>query len=746
MSVFGVDTAVIAGSGGTFKISSDKGVSWNDVGLFNPKFGFNDMSFTGSTGYLVGRKTALVQFNAVNLDDIFINGVLLKTVDRGAHWSQIDLSSIGEGGDPALNPNVKGCINLNPYSVLCVNDSTAMVYVQWNDVISGTKKTHSAVFKTTDGGAKWKAITKDFGIPYVNAIKKLGTDIYIGGNKILIKASADNNVVTDLFPVFSSVAGSTAFINDIRFFNNEIYIQTMTGCFSSTDNGTTFSKMAGLTGGNDFFKLDNNVILNLGSSSNSKATLDGGTSWINCYPGKIIWEIPGIFNDSIYALGSSVVFKMAVSDLKAGNFKWASLNLGDGSSNLQKMQIFDDRKALIVGDGQIAKVTDNKGITWTDMTLPKLFSGVKYDFRSVSSSGNVGYVSSGWIKLVDFPSGEDYFLNGLIFKSVDAWKTWKVLNTKNVGKDSPVDASKNPTLKGCYAMDNFAVECVNTNNVYLSVDWSDSISAPHAVTKHSRVFKTVDGGDLWTAITKDFGSEIIRAVKFSGETGYLAGNKILLKTTDGGNTFTDLYPKLTIGTDSNLVVSSITMNTSDEVYLQTSNNKGAFVTTDGGNTFRKLNGVNGGFDFVALDHNSFLSLGSSTASKFTNDGGATWTDCRLDSTIRAAGMIFNDSLYVLGKSNVYKVAVSDLDLKTFTADLQFPNPLKILYGPSALELVSVDRNIDRCMVFTVSGQMVAISDPHDRVCRFEYKTFKPGIYIIAASVEGKRYTQKVIFK
>ena len=747
MSIHDENTGVIAGYGRTFKITTDKGVSWNDVGLLNPKYSFNDLSIKENVGYMVGRKSVLVTNPTGGEDNVYVNGILLKTTDNGTTWTLLDLSAIGEGTNTGLNPNAKGCYSLDPYAVLSISNTKAMVFVYWYDVSSGTRKSHSAVFKTVDGGTKWTAITQDLGGAYINAVKMYGSDIYIGGNKILLKASSENDFVTDIFPAFSSVAGSTAFINEIRFYNNEINIQTLNGTFISNDNGTTFSKIAGLSGGNDIYKLDNNVTVSLGTSANSKATIDGGTTWISCYPGKNCWEIPGVFNDSLYALSSSVAYKIAVSDLKSGNYKWASINLGDGSSNLQKMHIFDDSRSLIVGSGQIAKMTTNKGISWTDATFPELFKyGGNYDFRSVSSSGNAGYISSRRFRLVDFPSGEDYYLNGVIFKTEDAWKTWKVLNNKNVGKGTPSDASKNPTLKGCYGMDNYTIECVDAKTAFMYVGWNDTISVPKTVTKHSRVFKTSDGGDLWTAVTKDFGSDIVMSIKFSEETGYLAGNKILLKTSDGGKIFTDLYPKLTIGTDSNLVISSITVNSKDEVYFQTSNNKGLFFTSDGGNTFSKLNGVNGGLDFVVLDNNSLMSVGSSTSNKFTNDGGTAWKDCNLGVPIFAAGKVLNDSLYVLGKSNVYKVAGSDLDIKTFVAEMKSPNPLKVLYGASALELVSDNKNIDRCLVYSISGQLMAITEPRAQICRIEYNSLTPGIYIVAALIEGKKYTQKVIFK
>jgi len=748
MSVHDENTAVIAGFGKTFKITTDKGLSWNDIGLLNPKYNFNDISIKDNVGYLVGRKTLLVKNPTGGEDDVYINGVLLKTIDGGNNWSLLDLSKIGEGTNTALNPNLVGCITLNPYSVLCINETTALVYVQWYEMVSGSKKTHSAVFKTVNGGGKWTAITQDFGSAYVTTIKMVGTDIYIGGNKILLKASGTNETITNLFPTFSAVAGTTAFINEIRYFSSsDINVVTTTGVYNTPDSGQTFSKISGLTGGNDIFKLDDKVMIVLGSSSASKATINGGTTWVSCFPGKTCFEIPGIFNDSLYALGSSALFKIAVNDLKSENYNWVSKTLVEGSSNLQKMHQFDASNALIIGDDYIAKKTTDKGLTWSEAILPQMYIyDGKYDFHSVSANNNAGYVTTRRLLLADYPSKEDSYLSGLIFKTEDAWETWKVLNNKNVGKDTSTDPSKYPLMSGCYGMDNYTIECVDAKTAYLYVGWSDTISVPKTVTKHSRVFKTADGGDLWTAVTTDFGSSTVMSIKFSGETGYLAGNKILLKTIDGGKTFIDLYPELSIGTDGNLVLSSVAMHTKDEVYFQTSNNKGVFFTSDGGNTFSKLNGVDGGLDFVALDQNSFMSVGSSTSNKFTNDGGITWKDSDLGVAIYAAGKVLNDSLYVLGKSNVYKIAVADLDIKTFVVDVKAPNPLKVFYSSSALKIVSADGDIDRCLVYNISGQLVAITEPRSGSFSFEYNSLAPGVYIVSTLIKGKKYTQKVIFK
>jgi hypothetical protein len=142
-----------------------------------------------------------------------------------------------------------------------------------------------------------------------------------------------------------------------------------------------------------------------------------------------------------------------------------------------------------------------------------------------------------------------------------------------------------------------------------------------------------------------------------------------------------------------------------------------------------------------------MVVGSTTKTKFTNDGAANWKDCNNGTTIWGVGEVLNDSIYALCKSSIYKLSIKDLDLTTSVyEELSSENKLTVYYGTTDLEVTSSDKDIDRCMIYSISGSLITIAEPKNRSCKFNYSSFTPGIYIVAASIEGTRYTQKIVIK
>lgn len=744
-------SATLVGYERTFKKSIDKGLTWKNVDILKPDFDFMDLSIKGNIGYIVSARTVIVDKPNSGENDVKAYGNILKSTDGGETWTALSLANFGQGDDTGLNPMAPGCFDVDFQAIGCVNDTVALTYSRWFELGSGTKIIHSAILKTIDGGITWKAISSDLAGSVITSISVLGNEIFMGGNQLLFKGSVADDVLIDLYPILDEGSDDKMFISSINSYNNtELCITTLAdGIFTSTDKGSSYSKINGITGANDFLKFNDKVWIEIGGTSTSKATIDGGANWTSCFPGKTCWEFGGILNDSIYALSIGIVYKMAVTDLESGNYKWKSTTI-HGTENLQKMHVFDEHKAIIIGYANGFLTTSDKGVNWTDKTLPEyLIYGADYDFSSLSQGEDgASYASTRRMKLIDYPSSSnisDEYLSGMIVSSTDNWETWNILDNTKIGANDPIDNSKNPFAPGCYSLDNYALECVDASTVYLYADWNDTISTPEKVTAHSRIFKTTDGGQSWNTISGDFGSTFIFDISFKGETGYIAGNKILMKTVDGGTSFKDLYPIITIGTDSSLVVYKIKMFSANELYVITTTD-GIFYSGNGGESFSKIKNISGANDLVLVDNNSFMTVGNSSKTNFTNNGGQTWDDCYPGSTIWAAGEVLNDSLYVLCKSSVYKIAVSDLDIKTSVRNLTRTNEIKVLYGKSELKLVSSDKIINRCFVYNLEGKLITITEPHAIECRFTFSSFKPGIYIIAAETEGQRFTQKVVFK
>lgn len=746
MSINGSE-AIIAGFGNTFYKTTNNGGSWEEKGILKPAMSYSDLSIKGNTGYLVSLRGKLYDANL----DVQKNGVLYVTKDGGATWNLIDVGGIGSGDDPALNPNAFLAFGLDFQAVECVNDSTAYCSLRWMEYSTTTTSMYisrAGIFKTTDNCATWTNISGDLGSTVITTIAFSDTIGYIGGNKVLYKTSSNNNNLTDIFANLNT--SGSGYVSDITVVDkNEIYVTTTSnGVFKSLDGGATFSKytMTGVTGGWDFYKVNDNTLVFVGGANKSRVSNDGGTTWIDLKLTTSIWEIAGVMNDSLLVLANSDIYKFAISDLTAGTVNWGKYTLSDGN-NLQKAHIFDENKMIIVGAAGTAKITSNKGLSWSDISLPyDPGYDEDLDFSGLSGKGDIGYACVERFYLADYPStstNADVYFSGGILATTDNWATFTSLDVAKVGSAEGDDPSKNPQLSRCNGFNPQAIECLGKDTLLVWARWYDNGVDPKE--EHSRVFKTTDNGKNWKVVSDDFGKVYVQDIEFEGDTGYVAGNKIFQKSVDRGETFTNMYANLDVNEDDDMFVYSVTMGNKDEVFVTTSAD-GILKSTDGANTFTKFTGPGGANDFYKLDNNSYMALGSSSKSYFTNNGGDTWTNCAAPSTVYEIGGVLNDSLYALGRSKFFKIAVSDLDISTSVNSLTLSNDIKVYYGVSELKLVSSEKTIDRCFVYSLDGRIVAITEPRAKVCKFNYSSFTPGMYIIAADVEGQRSTQKVVFK
>lgn len=675
------DTSVfLVGYGRTFVKSTDMGETWNDVPILTPVYDFYDLSIDATgVGYLCSGDEKIFNNPSGGEPDVYIRGVLLKTADYGATWQHVDISAIGSGDDPAFNPNADGCYAMHIYSVGVVDDNIAFIGLQWywHDPSTSGRVTYNGIFRTDDGGTTWVPFSKDNKVPYT--IEAADTSVYFGGNKQLLKTVIGTDTIVDIYPNLVAAADPSVFIWDVTIVSeDEIYVTTTSdGILLSTDRGETFNKLTGTGvpgGGNDMIKLNDSTMVVLGTSTKSKVTTDYGANWKNCYPGATCYEIGGVLNDSLYGLAKGKVYKIAVEDLLAADYNWVSQTLNEGS-NLQKMHISNNTtpNAVIAGFGETLKGTSDGGVTWYDIELPKLDVAEypEYDWSDISTSNIDGtsYACTRRLYFIDYPSSSgliDVYGHGLIAKSNDSWETWDFLDYRNIGAGE-TDPSLNPNLAdACYGLSPTELESINDSTLYVYITWLDTLNGYDNKTTHSRVFMTENGGDTWSVVTDDLGNRYVTKIMFlNADTGYIAGNTLLLNTTDGGKTFTDIYPPLAqasidVQDDSTLYITAMDYINEKEWYFTTSVD-GVFETHDGGETYSMFTGIGGGNDFYKVDTSSYVVLGSSTKSKVTWDKGATWTSCYPGSTVWNIGGVLNGSLVALAKGKLFKIPLWNLE-------------------------------------------------------------------------------------
>ena len=755
MTVTGDTSAVIIGYDNTFKKKSNISYEWNDINAFKAEYDFIGLSSAANTTLISSRRSKIVDNVTGGKPDVYVSGVILNSVDMGETWSVIDVGNIGTGNDPAINPNAQGSYAKEIYSDGVYNDDTLLAYVSWYDISSGVKETRSAVFRSNDAGSSWGAIIPDLGTRVITSIEIKDSIAIIGGSENLYKTNLNTDSLTDISSNLTDAGSGTSFyVSSITMQNTDTFYitTTTTGIYKTEDGGNTFSALTGtgISGSNDLYVLNDSSLVILGSSSKSVISTDKGTTWTNCAASSTIFKIGGVLNDTLYGMGKKYAYKIAVEDLLNKNINWTEVELNDTGQNLQKMFIYNNNTAIIIGYGEMCKRTTDGGLTWQPISLPKDFNeDVEINFTSISNSQSNAYSTVRNYKIADFPSESavnDFYMDGLVIKTTDDWGNITLLVNSKIGVNDGDDVTLNPQLDGCFGLNPFTVECVDENTAYLYANWLETVTDGSPNTR-GRVFKTSDGGETWTGITQDFGSAYINGIEFIADTGYIGGNKILLKTIDGGTNLTDLYPALVDANngDDNININSLTLISGEEIYIPTTSD-GVFYSTDGGNTFSKFENVAGANDFYKFDKNSFILLGTTSKSYFTNDGGETWQNPEIGATIFSIGEVFNDSLFALGKGTVYKIALEDLALKTSARRITKNSDINIQYHNDYLKLVSTDKKIDRCYVYSLSGQLISVVEGNSNVCRLNNNEFKPGLYIISASVGGKIFTDKIVFK
>jgi len=298
MEVINESTAFITYSKGKILKTVDSGFSWGEIEVdFLDEETLYDIDFGNE------------QIGIITIRSDFI----IRTTDQGENWEKISLTAFSDGsGDITLDPAAEGNSSVRIESICFYDTDTALVTLSWKD---GGGVYHSYLWKSTNEGADWTRLPNDLhevlgntgssitfnGLVFPDAQQ---SGYLIGSRGTILKLENLGQQVEKVDLTDHALDGKS--INDLYIDNGEVYLATQVGLYHTTDD---FASIVSLTSEYifDVIKLSDGTILQGGSTSKdaTKRSLDNGNSWQLAENGVgNLFELQ-LFGDLLYGLSTS---------------------------------------------------------------------------------------------------------------------------------------------------------------------------------------------------------------------------------------------------------------------------------------------------------------------------------------------------------------------------------------------------------------------------------------------------------
>lgn len=264
--------------------------------------------------------------------------------------------------------------------------------------------------------------------------------------------------------------------------------------------------------------------------------------------------------------------------------------------------------------------TIDGGANWTLQTSGAMLGSSHY-FRNIEFlDENIGFLGT---------------LNQKFYKTIDGGTTWNLVT----------NITPNPSAI-C------GLDCIGTSTVY----------GCGAYFGPAYIIKSIDSGNTWQFIDMSAYASALVEINFIDENiGFASGNNatggVILKTTDGGTTWTQL---LNTGTNGDYVWKLQILNSNNNVLFGSveavTPNPGRLAKSiDGGLTWTLQNAPESVVQAVGfLNENHGWMGGHTTGFYETLDGGATWTNTGVGSNLNRIFFIGNTA-YASGRT-IYKMS------------------------------------------------------------------------------------------
>jgi photosystem II stability/assembly factor-like uncharacterized protein len=558
--VFGRDTIIAVGGGGAYIRSTDGGRTWDNRSPLNGSD--NDLSaiffVDDSTGWIVGEI-----------------GTLLKTTDRGEHWT-----------------TWSGTIEDDLQDVHFSDERNGWIAGRWG-----------RIFHSTDGGAEWTEQNSGTyrnlrSVFFVNA----DTGWAVGHGGTILKTGDGGRVWSRQESGTSSDLWSVHFIDTGIGWaagRDSTLLKTVDGgrewLPQSAGTGFDFSSIrfthpdtgfaAGFGG-----TLDDFGILRKRGGVIIKTT-DGGASWSRVHASS---------SSSLNALcisgsgtGWSVGTTGMLLETADRGTTWNSRSKGV-SGPITSVFFMDPDTGWTIASGLVYGTTDG-GDNWTASPGPVL-EDPRFSFHSLQFTGrDTGIVTGSYI----LQSSTMFEMASVILRTFDGGSTWITERRQDYE----------------YIFDLRMLDPDTGFAIGVTVDLS-------AGMLKSRFLTTADGGKNWRIVENKLPATIYYSMDFTdSKTGWLAGESGLIqKTTDGGLTWKGYRTGL-----NNVYFQAVDFSDSKHGWAVGSGGI-AVYSADGGEKWTRLEAGTSDdlYGLFAVDYRTVWAIGAGGTVLNTLDGGLTW--------------------------------------------------------------------------------------------------------------------------
>jgi len=464
-----------------------------------------------------------------------------------------------------------------------------------------------SIIKTTDGGVSWTGLKS--GVNYLLYNAKC-----INKDTVLVVGLGQSLRTTDGGQTWNTFFVTPGQLIDINFLNNQTgYVAGSNGgVFKTTNSGWQWTQLS--SAGNSlltrcsFFNEQYGIVT---GQNRIYLTSNGGANWvlqnITYLPPLEFVEAVQYFDSNFVCFVKTFERKFYYSTNHGVNWNTSDFTLPMNESNVDipRSLYFKNRDTgIIVTDfGRVLRTT-NGGLNWNlEFTTLRIYR-IKYEFKKLwmaGKGGTMAYLDSIFNNLT-VQSGGINSLNDMCVVNENVvyacGDRGDILKTTNQGMSWLKLKSGNTTrLNG--------ISFINENTGFVVGD-------------SGLFYKTTNGGNNWNSVNNISGRILLRVHFFNENEGVVTGRGIILKTFNGGISFDTIY--------SGLFNHSF-------AGLEFFNNTTGFIgngrilrTTNAGNSYTEvgLGSSGSGDDITILDSNNLLTVTGIYIFRSTNFG-INWT-------------------------------------------------------------------------------------------------------------------------